>query len=267
MQGLGKRLGPNRGWSFTSIIAYGLFFAGLLVYTNLAIHYQIYNLYQFLSCLTTKCDMIYVTTRDAFFWDILTWSHYLIAPLYRILIIICCELIYDIAIDPIYFWKLFWNPKVRLIWQKIRYPKGGFGRYETKIKPDDTKLHHKTQYNLTNKQLSRQRRNKGQHNKLNTKKSQFFLLQLIQGLDTNVPYDDGFCDFCCNFRFFYRARSESKEMKRRHKVQSKDRSIEVEPIKGCKSNMYMHSYYQTYPASMNKTSGSALDEKMHPERA
>ena len=49
-----------------------------------------------------KCDMIYVTKRDALFWDILTWIHYLIAPLYRILIMICCELIYDILIDPIY---------------------------------------------------------------------------------------------------------------------------------------------------------------------
>ena len=59
-----------------------------------------------------KCDTIYIKTRDAFFWDILTSIHYLIVPLYHILIIICCELIYDIVISPIYFWELFWHPKV-----------------------------------------------------------------------------------------------------------------------------------------------------------
>ena len=171
MQGLRKQVGPNCGWSFTSIIAYGLFFAVLLVHMTLAIPSQIYNLYQFLSCLTTKCDTIYVTTRDAFFWYILTWSYYFIAPLYRILIIICFEMIYDIAIAPIYFWKLCWHPKRRLIWKIISDPKGGPGQCESKIKPDDIKFHHQTQSNFTDKQQSRQRQNKGRHNELNTKKS------------------------------------------------------------------------------------------------
>ena len=203
-----------------------------MIHTNLAIPSQIYNIYQFLSCLTKKCDTIYVTTRDAFFWDILTWSHYLIAPLYRILIIICWDLIYDIAISPIYFWKLCWHPKGRLIWKILSDPKGGPGGYETNINPDDTNFHHQTQYNSTNKQRSRQRRNKGRHNELNTKKSRFVLLQISQGLDTNVPYNDGFDDFCCNNRFRYQSWSEAEEMNRRRKCRSNRRKIEVEPIKG-----------------------------------
>ena len=125
----------------------------------------------------------------------MTWSHYLIAPFYRILIIICCELIYYITLAPIYFWKQFCHPKGRSIWKILSDPKGGPGRYETKIKSDDTKFHHQTQYNFTNKQHSRQRQNKGRHNELNTKKSRFYPLQLSQNLDTNVPYDDGFGDF------------------------------------------------------------------------
>ena len=128
MQGLEKQVGPNRGWSFTLIIAYGLLFSGLLVHMTLGIPSQIYNIYQFLSCLTMKCGTIYVTTRDAFFWDILIWSHYLIVPLYRILIIICCELIYDITIAPICFWKLCWHPKELSIWKIISDSKGGPGR-------------------------------------------------------------------------------------------------------------------------------------------
>ena len=156
---------------------------------------KIYNLHQLLSCLTMKCDTIYVTTIDALFWDILTWIHYLILPLYRILIIIFFEIIYYITISPIFFWKLLWNPKGRSIWKILKYPKGGPGQYKTRINPDDTKLHHQTQSNFTNKQRSRQRQNKGMHNVLNTKKSRFVRLRLSQCLDANVPYDDGFGDF------------------------------------------------------------------------
>ena len=178
-----------------SIIAYGLFFSGLLACMTLAIPSQIYNLYRFLSYLTMECDMIYVTTKDASFWDILTWSHYLIVPLYRILVMIFCEIIYYITIAPIYFWKLFWNPKGRLIWQILSDPEGVPGQYETKIKPDDTKCRHQTQYNFMNKQRSQQRLNKGQHTGLNTKKSRFVNLQLSRGLDSKVLYDDNFGDF------------------------------------------------------------------------
>ena len=144
MQELGKQVGPNHEWIITLIMAYGLLFAGLLVQMNLAIHSQIYNLYQFLSYLKMKCDMIYVTKIDAFFWDILTWSHYLNAPLYCILIMIFCKLIYDITISPIYFWKLCWHPKGRYIWKILSDHEGGPGRYETKIKLDGTKFHHQT---------------------------------------------------------------------------------------------------------------------------
>ena len=49
-------------------------------------------------------------------------------------------------------------------------------------------------------------------------------------------------------------------MKRRCKGRSKGRNIEVEPIKGYISNMYMHSYYQIDPASIKMTSGSASAE-------
>ena len=151
MQGLGKRVVPNFGWSITSIVAYGLFFAGLLVHMTLSITSQIYNLYQFLSCLTMKFDMIYVTTIYTFFWEILTWSHYLIAPLYSILIMICCELIYYITIAPLYFWNLFWHPKGRSIWKILSDHEVGPGLYDTRINPDDTKFHHQTQSNFTNK--------------------------------------------------------------------------------------------------------------------
>ena len=240
VQGLGKQVGPNHGWSFTSIISYGLFFAGILVHMTLSVTSQIYNIYHFLSWLKIKRDTIYFTTRDTFFWDTLTWSHYLIAPLYRILIIIWCELIYDITIAPIYFWKLWWYPNGRSIWQILSDPKGGPGRYETKIKPDDTKFRHQTQYNFTNKQRSQKRRNKGRNNGLNTNNSRFVLLRLSRGLDANVSYDEGFGDFFCNNIFRYQARSDSKEMKRHRKGWSKGRNIEVEPIKGYRSNLYKH---------------------------
>ena len=72
---------------------------------------------------------------------------------------------------------------------------GGPRKYETKINPDDTKFHHQTKSNFMNKQRSRQRLNEGQNNGLNTNKSRFFLIQLSQDLDTNVPYDDGSGDF------------------------------------------------------------------------
>ena len=80
----------------------------------------------------------------------------------------------------------------------LSYPKGGPGRYKTKIKPDDTKFHHQTQSNFTNNQRIRQRLNKGLHNGLNTKKSIFILIQLSRVLDINVPHDDGFGDLFCN---------------------------------------------------------------------
>ena len=49
-------------------------------------------------------------------------------------------------------------------------------------------------------------------------------------------------------------------MKRRRKGRSKGINIEVEPIKGYRLNIYMHSYYQIDPSSINKTSGSASAE-------
>ena len=38
------------------------------------------------------------------------------------------------------------------------------------------------------------------------------------------------------------------------------KKVEVEPIKGYRQNMYMHSYYQIDPESINKTSGVASAE-------
>ena len=49
-------------------------------------------------------------------------------------------------------------------------------------------------------------------------------------------------------------------MKRRQKGRPKGRNIEVDPIKGYRFNLYMHSYYQIYPANINKTSGIASAE-------
>ena len=56
-------------------------------------------------------------------------------------------------------------------------------------------------------------------------------------------------------------------MKRRRKGQSKGINIEVEPIKGYRSNLYMHSYYQINYASINKTSGSASAENNAPRES
>ena len=49
-------------------------------------------------------------------------------------------------------------------------------------------------------------------------------------------------------------------MKRRRKGRSKGINIEVEPIKGYRSNMYMHSYYQIDTASINNMSGISSAE-------
>ena len=88
------------------------------------------------------------------------------------------------------------------------------------------------------------------------------VIQLSQGLYTNVPYDGGFGDFCCNNRFCYRARSEPKEMKRRQKGLLKGINIEVDPIKWYRSNMFIHSYYHIDHASINNTSVSVSVENI-----
>ena len=46
-------------------------------------------------------------------------------------------------------------------------------------------------------------------------------------------------------------------MMRKRKGRSKGRNIEVEPIKGYPSDLYMHSYYQSDPASINQMDGNA----------
>ena len=51
-------------------------------------------------------------------------------------------------------------------------------------------------------------------------------------------------------------------MKRRRKGRSKGRNIVVEPIKGYRSNLYIHSYYQIDPTSINKTSVSDSAENI-----
>ena len=47
---------------------------------------------------------------------------------------------------------------------------------------------------------------------------------------------------------------------RKRKGKSKGRDIEVEPIKGYLSDLYMHSYYQSDPASINQMDGNASAE-------
>ena len=73
----------------------------LLVQMTLAIPSQISILYQFLTNVMMKCDMTYVAFQNSFFNEILTWTHYLIMPLYQILLTICTELIYDVTVAPI----------------------------------------------------------------------------------------------------------------------------------------------------------------------
>ena len=94
----------------------------LLVQMTLAITYQISILYQFLTNVMAKCDMIYIAFRNSFFNDILTWTHYLIMPLYQLLLTIFTELVYDVTIAPIYFWKLCWHPKGRSICKILNNP-------------------------------------------------------------------------------------------------------------------------------------------------
>ena len=47
---------------------------------------------------------------------------------------------------------------------------------------------------------------------------------------------------------------------RKQKGKSKGINIEVEPIKGYLSDLYMHSYYQSNPASINQMDGNASAE-------
>ena len=58
----------------------------------------------------------------------------------------------------------------------------------------------------------------------------------------------------------HRARPESKPMMRKQKGKPKGRNIEVEPIKGYRSDLYVHSYYQSDPASINQMDGNASAE-------
>ena len=160
---------------------------------TLAIPSQISILYQFLTNVMTKCDMTYVAFRNSFFNEILTWTHYLIMPLYQLLLTIFTELIYYVTIAPIYFWKLCWNPKGRSIWKILSNPEGGAVRIETTVNTDGT------EYERTR----------------------------------------------------HRASPESKMMMRKRKGKSKGRHIEVDPIKGYRSDLYMHSYYQSDPAIIN----------------
>ena len=110
----------------------------LLVQMTLAIPSQISILYQFLTNVMTKCDMTYVAFRNSFFNQILTWTHYLIMPLYQLLLKIGTELIYDVTIAPIYFCNLCWHPKGRSIWQILSDPEGGAVRIVTTVNSDGT---------------------------------------------------------------------------------------------------------------------------------
>ena len=105
---------------------------------TLAIPSQISILYKFLTNVMTKCDMTYVDFRNSFFNEILTWTHYLIMPLYQLLLTICTDLIYYVTIDPIYFWKLCWNTEGRSIWKILSDPEGGAVRIDTTVNPDGT---------------------------------------------------------------------------------------------------------------------------------
>ena len=161
---------------------------------TLAIPSQIYILYQFLTRVMMKCDMTYVAYRDSFCKDILTWTHYLILPLYQLLLTIWTEQIYDVAIAPIYFWKLCWHPKGKSIWQILSDTGGEDVRIETTVNSD------------------------GKESKMTRQ----------------------------------RARPQSKMMVCKQKGKPKGINIEVEPIKKYCSDIYMHSYYQSNPASTNQ---------------
>ena len=126
----------------------------------------------------------------------------MITPLYQLLLTIYTELIYDVTIAPIYFWKLCWHPKCISIWQILNDPEGGDVRIETTVNTDGTKYE----------------------------------------------------------RTRHRARPESKKMMRKRKGKPKGRNIEVETIKGYPSDLYMHSYCQSDPASINQMDGNASAE-------
>ena len=122
------------------MFASAIFFVTLLVRMTLAIPSQIYTIYQFLTCTMMKCDMTYVKYRDKIFKDILMWMHYLVSPLVRLLIMTCSELIYNITLAPIYFWKLCWHPKGRSIWKMLSDPEGESIHFEYTLQPDGTKI-------------------------------------------------------------------------------------------------------------------------------
>ena len=184
------------------IIAFAIFIVTILVRMTSTIPSQITKLYNLSTNLTMKCEATYLFYRDSTFYEILRWIQFLIFPIFQLLTKICWELIYDITIAPIYFWKLCWNPKGRSIWQMLCDPDGGEVRLENTIKQDDTK----------------------------------------------------------STRIRYRARPESKAMMRKRKAKSKGRNVEVEPIKGYRSDLYMHSYYQIDPASINQMDGNPSAE-------
>ena len=58
----------------------------------------------------------------------------------------------------------------------------------------------------------------------------------------------------------HKARPESKKMMRKRNGKLKGRNIEVEPIKGYPSDLYMHSYYQSDPTSINQMDGNTSAE-------
>ena len=169
---------------------------------TLDINSQISILYQFLTNVMTKCAMIYIAFRNSLFNEILTWNHYLIMPLYQLLLNFFTELIYDVTLALIYFWKLCWHPKGRSIWKILNDPEGGAVRIETTVNPDGTKSE----------------------------------------------------------RTRHRARSESKTMIRKRKGKPRGKNIEVDPIKGYPSDLYMHLYYQSEPAIINQMDDNASAE-------
>ena len=82
------------------------------------------------------CETKYIKYRDSFLGDIFRWLQFLASPIYWIIISTISELIYDITIAPVYFWKLCWHLDGRYIWKILSNSDRGAVQHKTLINSD-----------------------------------------------------------------------------------------------------------------------------------
>ena len=120
MQGLGKRLGPDLGWSFTWLWIIPVIILKLLIRMTLTSP-------TLLLTMTRKADVYERHLRDAqfeIFLEIFRWFFYLSWMPLAILICNMNSLIQLFSSIIIYTWKLYWHKDGRSIFQMLRDPCG-----------------------------------------------------------------------------------------------------------------------------------------------